>query len=483
MVASQENEGTKAGETGVLSRHPTAFAVGGGLAAAFGSSFIPMTAIEGFVTAYGIAELLPAAAPPLGDTARLALSGGIGTLTAGALLALLPRAETEDMGFETTVKKAGSAGSKVVNSDTATGKGGKLAGWLRTLRFGKSEPAAGTVTDFADINRLRIRNGDQHPDAPMRSPILASSDLGEPDVPPSPMAADQNAPMPLELGEDMAFGAPVPASDEQDVPAAQAPSFRFAPPPILEVEAEIETEVEIEAGAEPGFARDTPLWPETLADRAAAPEFADSAEEPARPVEHAFSASGIGSATHAAEVPDHEDEEDLEALNVAELLARLEAGLARRRQGGQEPFTSGSALPETTARLFSLAKAPSLAGDASVDEQPAGAEPRPLRFRLGQPAAMQGDDTLQPLPETGSDAITPPADRLWTSAVEYQPPVVGGLEAEALPMTDDGASSKVGAAVPETTAGSEQPVDDDMDAALRDALSTLRQLSDRQRNS
>ena len=167
-------------------------AIGGGVAAGIASSFIPMDAIEGFVSAYGIAELLPAAAPPLGNTARLALSTGIGTLTAGALLALLPRGETNDMGFETTVRKdAGSdhtgtnnantpanTGEPVAGAATAGFGASKLGGWLRTLRFGKTAAAPGEIADFADLTRSRVRIKDQHPDAPVRAPILASSDLG-----------------------------------------------------------------------------------------------------------------------------------------------------------------------------------------------------------------------------------------------------------------------------------------------------------------
>ncbi len=491
MAPAHEEEGTTTGETGVLSRHPTAFAVGGGLAAAFGSSFIPMTAIEGFVTAYGIAELLPAAAPPLGDTARLALSAGIGTLTAGALLALLPRPETEEMGFEATVKKAASADSSAVTSDTATGKGGKLAGWLRTLRFGKSEPAAGTVTDFADINRLRIRNGDQHPDAPVRSPILASSDLAEPTAPAMPMAAElasaAAAAMPLELGEDMAFAAPSAADEDITESPIQAPSFRFAPPTVAE------PDVEVEAEAETGPV--TSLWPEALADRAAAPEFADSAEDAAAGTEQAFSTQApadTNSDTTVAEPLYRQDAEDLEALSVAELIERLETGLVRRRQSGLETSPSGAALPEATARLFSLAKPPSLAGDASVDEQSADVEARPLRFRLEQPAEAELDTAPQtPAPFASTEALRPEND-VWTSAVDYQPPAISGVETQALPTTElpadtaetgETGETKIVAAIPEPVASPAQPMDDDMDAALRDALATLRQLSDRQRNA
>ncbi|WP_033924840.1 hypothetical protein [Sphingomonas sp. 35-24ZXX] len=467
MAPTQEDEGTIASETGVLSRHPTAFAIGGGLAAAFGSSFIPMTAIEGFVTAYGIAELLPAAAPPLGDTARLALSAGIGTLTAGALLALLPRAETEDMGFEATVKKAGSADPDAVTTDTATAKGGKLAGWLRTLRFGKSEPAPGTITDFADLNRLRIRNGDQHPDAPVRAPILASSDLIEPQAPALPIVAEANVAAPFELGEELAFEAPAMDSAAIDTgvePVVPAPSVRFAPPTLAAHEVD----------DEPAFSPSPPVdvWAETDPD--------DRAEDP---VVKDVEALETSDAAPMAVAPFAAVSDELESLSVAALIERLEAGLVRRRQAGQDAMVSASPLPEATARLFSLAKPPSLAGDISVEEQPAAADVRPLRFRLDPSGPEQVDAVFDDLTELDAADQTARSEDLWTSAVEYQPPSISGIAPHEQLTSDPVAETEADAAPEDTPAAPAQPIDDDMDAALRDALATLRQLSDRQRNS
>ncbi|MBL0966807.1 MAG: hypothetical protein IBJ05_08300, partial [Blastomonas sp.] len=96
---ADEQDGTGDARSSVLSRHPAAIALGGGVAAAFGSSFIPMNAIEGFVTAYGIAELLPAAAPPLGGTAPPALATRIGPRPPTGLVAAGPRACRERLGL------------------------------------------------------------------------------------------------------------------------------------------------------------------------------------------------------------------------------------------------------------------------------------------------------------------------------------------------------------------------------------------------
>lgn len=454
MATSQDNAGKAIGEPDALARHSAAFAIGGGLAAAFGSSFIPMTAIEGFVTAYGIAELLPAAAPPLGNTARLALSAGIGTLTAGALLALLPRTEAEEMGFETTVTEAQSISPDATTHDTATGKSGKLAGWLRTLRFGKSEPDEGTVTDFADINRLRIRNGHHHPDAPIRAPILASSDLADADVDATPLVARPNAAQPLELGEDMAFAAAAAENDAPDV-------------------------------ASPALTTDMMASPEPHDDYPVAEDIKDTTPEPhAEPVQDArvIQSDLEHTASFAAQPAQPVVNDELEALSVAELLERLEAGIGRRRQPSSNPIIGGSRVPEATARMVSLTQPSSLSGDASVNDSGGEAEARPLRFRLGQPKGMTGADSVEDNAGASPFGVAEPKSDAWIDGGAYEPPAISAADTLAGPAAMDTADAAEPEA-PNTSASQAPASDDDMDAALRDALATLRQLSDRQRNS
>ncbi|WAC24704.1 hypothetical protein [Blastomonas sp. SL216] len=468
MATPQADEQAGTGNAGssVLSRYPAAIALGGGVAAAFGSSFIPMNAIEGFVTAYGIAELLPAAAPPLGDTARLALSAGIGTLTAGALLALLPRAESDDMGFETAIRKADDARKDDGQGIAPAAKSGKLAGWLRTLRFGKAEAAPGTITDFSDLAPVRIRNGDQHPDAPVRAPIRASEDLGEPlDAPEAAMPVI--APPPLELGSDMAFAAP--AVD------APAPSLRFAPPPPNAPAMSAPEEPEPLA-FEPEPARLAASDPLPL-DEPVLDEVPISLDEtnemiaPDLPVPTA-SEEPLAVADVAG---------DLDGLSTAELLARLEAGLARRRAATARRPAFGS-VEDASARVFSLAKPalPTVERAEFPAEDPA--PPAPFKLRLDEPQAVTPEapeDDSAPMPLATDSAEPAPAGEafgarpIWDEDVEYLPPSVSGYA----PETAEPAASAP-ADMPEPAPAAQ---DDDMDAALRDALATLRQLSDKQR--
>jgi hypothetical protein len=470
MATPQSEEQAHAGKAGsnVLSRHPAGIALGGGVAAAFGSSFIPMNAIEGFVTAYGIAELLPAAAPPLGDTARIALSAGIGTLTAGALLALLPRGETDDMGFETAIRKADDAGKDAAEGVAPAAKSGRLAGWLRTLRFGKSEPAPGTITDFADLAPpVRIRNGDQHPDAPVRAPIRASSDLQAPDA-----TAESADAAPLELGEEMTFSpAPAPAESAVEPEPVFAPSLRFAPPPVAAPESEDEP-------AE----QDLPAW-EAEHD---VPETSEQAEEPvwqpAAPspvLAPAVAEASWVSADGAIAVDAATADDDLDSLSVGELLERLEAGLARRR--AQASASLAIAGQQTEARIVPLA-----AASAVTAEQ--DSVPQRFRQRLGDaplPVATV-QEAEESLPD--ADALIEPeqalpsfrSQPLWAEEDNYLPPAISAGSGFA--QADEAAAPSPAELEPEAAEQSAAtPQDDDMDAALRDALATLRQLSERQR--
>lgn len=459
--------------------NPVIIGIGGGVAAGIASSFIPMGAIEGFVSAYGIAELLPAAAPPLGNTARLALSTGIGTLTAGALLALLPRGETHDMGFESAVT-TNTAGPDPINGQpkpaklakpaksSSAGSGSKLAGWLRTLRFGKTGAAPGTVTNFADIPRNRIRAEDQHLDAPIRAPILASSDLGEPlDSPSGDRAPMQAVPPyavpnpPFHLGEHMAVAPqlePATASMRFAAPAERAPIF--ATPPREPVEEPVATAAH--EPEQPRFSQAAPEHRSTEAVDASSGEVNDVAEVKAY--------MPLAAPTLLAP--------DTDQLSIAALLERLESGL-QRRMGQPHPATAEKPAPDT--RLIRLAEieptpvaaVPPLASDGAAAETT-----QPFRFRV------QGHD----------DAATAAQDRLgalassWNGEVEYHEPAVGAdfhaaLDGAARPLPglerDTSAASMPGTTLPHGQAAA----DDDMDAALRDALATLRQLSDRQRNA
>ncbi len=110
-----------------------------GLFTALAFAVLPMAAIEQASVASGFASMLPAAAPPLGITARIALILGGGAAVTAILWAALYLA----------------VGTRAL-----------------ALTFGNG------ASDTDDVPVLL--RADAHPDAPARRPISAARDLGEP---------------------------------------------------------------------------------------------------------------------------------------------------------------------------------------------------------------------------------------------------------------------------------------------------------------
>jgi hypothetical protein len=131
-----------------------------GLAVAFLAFAAPADLLEGLVAATGIAALIPAAQPPLGLTARVALGAGGSVVVFGiALLAL---------------RWLGRVGTKPAEQAEEA-----------------AEPAA-----------PRLRRRDIHPDAPARAPLLAVHELGEPALELSQAAPEpEPEPQPVALPE------------------------------------------------------------------------------------------------------------------------------------------------------------------------------------------------------------------------------------------------------------------------------------------
>lgn len=158
--------------------------VTGALAAAAATALIVLLlsrpALESFAWNTGIAGLVPAAAPPLGRTARLLLAVGlaafVGAVAWSALFLLW-------------------------------GPGGLLAPRRR------------------DPDTVSVRRADAHPDAPPRRPISAESDFGAPAAPPP---LERTLPVDLErplADYDPAAIPPVPQAPSEPVrPLAKLPS-------------------------------------------------------------------------------------------------------------------------------------------------------------------------------------------------------------------------------------------------------------------
>ena len=112
---------------------------------------MPSDVFAGVIAATGLPNLLPAAGPPLGWTARALAIGGGATLAAAIVWALLGRID----------------------------------------RIGTTDPH-GFTEEGAPVPRLR--RADAHPDAPARRPLFAEEDLGEPQETPQPEPQLQTQP-------------------------------------------------------------------------------------------------------------------------------------------------------------------------------------------------------------------------------------------------------------------------------------------------
>jgi len=219
-----------------------------GLAVGFVAFMLPADILARLVEMGRLPEFLPAAAPPLGAKARIALAAAASGTTLGAvyfLLRLLGRKDPEP----------------------------KPQIWPEMDTEREQETP-------------RLRRSDVHPDAPARRPILATRELGEPD--PAPIWGRKSAPAELEA-------ATAPPQEEP---------LELGGPGTEMLEAEPEAAVV----AEPVFAE--PVFDEPVVERPSIDE--PLIEEPAHPTAQAIVVEPVGDAS------------------IAELMARLEQGIARR---------------------------------------------------------------------------------------------------------------------------------------------------------
>lgn len=145
-----------------------AMAMAGATVAAVATMFIPVAMLESFTGSTGISELVPAAAAPLGDTARAMIAFGVGALTLAVLGYVLPR--------QSEVPRAAKPEPAPVSFDEPQDRISlkeRLAGlpWPK-MPWAKNDE---DITELSDLPKLR--NGDIHPDAPPRRPLWAHQDL------------------------------------------------------------------------------------------------------------------------------------------------------------------------------------------------------------------------------------------------------------------------------------------------------------------
>jgi hypothetical protein len=161
-----------------------AMAVTGGIAAALVVATLPHVYLEDIVGATGLSEIIPAAAPPLGNTARGLIAVVAGMISASALYLFLnhkPKFQEGGSDMSLAIRK------KLLAESLEEGRESKSRFAVPKLNFSaksltkflkKPKKSPGQVTELKDLPN--VRSADSHPDAPARQPIFASSDLGAP---------------------------------------------------------------------------------------------------------------------------------------------------------------------------------------------------------------------------------------------------------------------------------------------------------------
>jgi len=207
-----------------------AMAVTGGIAAALVIATLPHVYLENIVGATGLSQIIPAAAPPLGNTARSLIAVAAGLVSASALyLFLNHKTNSHEGGSDMSLALRKNLAKEPV-ADEREGKARfsmpklNLSAKSLTKFLKKPRKAPGQVTELKDLPDVRA--ADRHPDAPVRQPIFAATDLGTPlvesikrfdkteDDQPRPEPVKQQQP-PIVKPDPVAEKAPDRASEEK----------------------------------------------------------------------------------------------------------------------------------------------------------------------------------------------------------------------------------------------------------------------------
>jgi hypothetical protein len=145
-----------------------AMAMAGATLATVATMFVPVAMLESFTGATGLSELVPAAAAPLGDTARALIAFGVGALTLAVLAYLLLRQENAPR--SAAPEPLPSRLEVTPETRSFTERFARIS--MPKMPWNKGDD---DITELADLPKLR--NGDSHPDAPPRRPLSAQQDL------------------------------------------------------------------------------------------------------------------------------------------------------------------------------------------------------------------------------------------------------------------------------------------------------------------
>jgi len=370
-----------------------AMAAVAGVAAALVVATLPAVYLEKVIGLTGIAEIISAAAPPLGNTAKSLIALAAGIFSASLVYVFLNRKGGSDMSL--AIRKNLTPEPEPIEEEKPKFAMPKFS-LKKMLQKPKKKVKSDQVTELADLPKLR--EADSHPDAPARRPIFAESDLGSPlqekikpfeeqvpdvlaeraaefvqevpeeqvvaEVKPAPFVAEKSLQMQeqeLEAASLDIANAATPATQQNSAPFA-APG---GPQPTLQPEVpSIQIPVESSPTAvepahgnapfappagEPQIEAPVSVQPETATPMAPVPTTEPSSvAEPASPVTI-------------------EPKEDLSGLSIAQLADRLESGLARLRILQSAPQTETPAVAVPTEPKVSQPTAGSISVTSSEE--------------------------------------------------------------------------------------------------------------------
>lgn len=283
-----------------------AMALVGGIAAALVVATLPSVYLEKIIGMTGIAEIVPAAAPPLGNTAKSLLAIFAGLVSTSIIFFFLHRKGGADMGL--AIRKLANWEEEKAEWEERKVKPKKSKFSLKKL-LQKPKKKKGEVKDLSDLPNLREK--DSHPDAPARQPIFAEKDLGAPLESKIKPFDQQDV---VAEAEDSA-----PESSKPDVVSAPFIMDKsLQPPEPQNHEPEAPLDISGQVSVPPVVEAAQPTAAVSESDKVPSVN-----PEPA-----AFEAPPVDMVVEKASEP----KEDLSALTIGQLTERLEAGLDRLQQ-------------------------------------------------------------------------------------------------------------------------------------------------------
>ncbi|QCI93606.1 hypothetical protein [Novosphingobium sp. EMRT-2] len=417
------------------------------------SFVVPPRMLASLVVASGLPKVLPAAAPPLGFTARVLVAFALAVL--GGLIGL------------------------VIAARLRRGKAAKLA----TPAMPDRDEAMESETPAIAVSQpaVKIRARDAHPDAPPRRPLVLSEELAT--VPaledPEPGGEADLSPTALEATDEAAGQDEAVAQEVADPPRFAAPLIDdgpFAPPPVtlpavLADEPSVDTSLDL-AGLEAPSGE----------DEAGVPPAAENPPPLAQPYPTLPTPGIFNDAAEARAVTPAMDAAPLESLGLVQLIERLAMAIAVRReelarheeQGREEQDRHAEAEADAVPPPATVPHADDAAeGDVEDTEEGGGADAPPFL------AIVPGE---APMPEHRYPSLVDmpsPAPRRHVDA-PAEPP----FARPDTPLASRGRAMPSPAMEPEPPAfappaGSVPAFSDpeEADRALRAALATLQRMT------